>query len=172
MYNKTYKIKKAFLIALAVDVMLLMLLLLLSMIFKSPASEKIVVIIMTIAAIFVFVEALSRKILTGNHGILIIKFFRNRELQWEDITHAGLLVLRKKVYLLLTTTKGFYILSNSYQDFQAFLRETTDHIEKEKIETDVLNQIESPMNATADIIKVWLGAAVLVAIILLKLINS
>lgn len=48
----------------------------------------------------------------------------------------------------------------------------TDHIDKEKIEKDVLDQIERPVNASSDIIKVWFGAAVLVAIIILKLTTS
>lgn len=172
MYRRTYKIKKKLLIALAADIILLLVLLSLSLFFKSQTSERIVVVLITIAALLVFFEAASRKILEGDHGILLRKFFREREILWQDITQVGIVVLRKKVYLLLTTIKGFYIVSNSYENFQLLLRDLAGHVEREKMDDDVLKQIEHPINTASDIAKMWFGAAVLVAIIVLKIISS
>jgi len=169
--QRTYKIKKAFIIAFSADVILLSLLLLLSVFFRGSAGERIVIAVITVPAFLFLLEAASRKILSGNQGIMIRKFFRERELLWDDITHVGAVILRKRVYLLLTTLKGVYILSNAYGDFHGFLRGITNHINKEKIDEDILKLVESPINKISDIVSAWFGAAILVAIIILKLIT-
>jgi len=171
MYQKTYKIKKAFIIALAVDVILLTLLLLLSLFFGGSAGESIVIAVITVPACLFLLEAASRKVLTGNQGIMLRKFFRKRELLWGDITQVGTVILRKRVYLLLTTIKGFHILSNAYADFHGFLREIMDHISGDKIDKDILKMIENPINKISDIVSAWFGAVFLVAIMVLKLIT-
>jgi hypothetical protein len=172
MYQQAYRIKKAFLIALSCDIILLFLLLSLSFSCKSPTTERVIIALMTIIALFFFSEVLSRKILTGNQGILTRKFFRNRELLWSDITHVGIIALNRRVYALLTTTKGFHIFSNSYENFPSILREMADHVGRDKMDEDVFRQIEHPINKVSDIISAWFAAAVLVVIIVLKLIAS
>jgi hypothetical protein len=172
MYQNTYKIKKAFLVALSVDVVLLFLLCAMSLFLKSAAIDMGIFTFISIIALFILIEALSRKVLTGDQGILISKFFKRREFRWEDITHVGVLVLRKRVYVLLTTTKGFYIISNAYEAFPHLLSNIADRVDKEKIEEEAHDQIEHPINRMTDIISAWFAAALLVALIAYKLITS
>jgi len=172
MYRKTFKIKKVFLVAFSVDVVLLCLLLLLSLFFKGSSLERLVLAVIFITALLIFLESLSRKVLTGDQGILIRKFLREKKLLWGDITQVGMLVMRNRVYLLLTTTKGFHILTNAYGEFSGLLREIADHVEREKIDDEVRNQIEHPVKKISDVVSTWFAAAVLVAIIVFKIITS
>lgn len=167
MYQKTYRIKKALIIALTVDVILLFILFLCSLFRGSPVERTVLPVIFVIVLI-ILLESMFRKVLTGDQGILIRKFFREKELLWEDITQAGIVALRKRVYLLLTTVKGFHILTNAFEEFPGLLREITLHLDQEKVDEEVRSQIEKPTKKNSDVVSAWLGAAVLIVIIVLK----
>jgi hypothetical protein len=81
----------------------------------------------------------------------------------------GCLILRKKVYLLLTTTKGFIILSNAYGDFSALIRSIVEQVGPEKVEEEVRALAESPVKNRADVISLWFAVAVIFGLIILKL---
>jgi hypothetical protein len=169
MYQKTYKIKKSYLIALSADVILLFLLLALSLFMEGSFIEQVVLTVICIIVLLVFLESVFRKVLTGDRGILIRKYLRERNLLWEDITQVGTVVMRKRVYLLLTTIKGFHILTNAYEEFPALVRDIVDHVDKEKVDEEVRNQVEHPIKKISDVISAWFAAIVLVVIIILKI---
>jgi len=169
MYQKTYKIKKWFLIAFSAVVILLFLLSMLFIFGKGSFVEILVLISIFTAVLLIFIEAMSRKVLTGDQGILIRKFFREKKLDWIDITQVGMVVIRKRVYVLLTTTKGFHILTNAYEEFTSLLREIVGHVEKEKVDEEVRSRIEHPINKTSDIASMCYAAAVIAIIIALKI---
>jgi len=97
---------------------------------------------------------------------------RKKELRWEEITYIGALILRKRVYLLLTTVKGFYILSNSYENFPTLVSDLVGRMDNEKVEEEVRKQIEHPAKNMSDIIMTWFTAVVLIGIIVAKLFTS
>lgn len=173
MYQNIYKIRRSFLVSFSIDFFLLLFLLMLSF-YQGGSShlEKIALAVIFIPVFGVFFESLSRKVLTGEQGIMIRKFLRNKELRWEDITHVGALILRKRVYLLLTTVKGFYIISNAYEKFSTLVREVADHMDKEKVEEEVRKQIEHPVKNISDIVMTWFTALILIGIIAVKLFSS
>ncbi|HUL00072.1 MAG TPA: hypothetical protein VLX29_04375 [Nitrospirota bacterium] len=103
---------------------------------------------------------------------MVRKFLRNNEFRWQDITYVGALILRKRVYLLLTTVKGFYILSNTYEKFSTLIRDVADHMDEEKVEEEVRKQIEQPVKNISDIVMTWFTALVLIGIIIIKLFSS
>ena len=173
MYQNIYKIRRSFLVSFSIDFFLLLFLLMLSF-YQGGSShlEKIALAVIFIPVFGVFFESLSRKVLTGEQGIMIRKFLRNKELRWEDITHVGALILRKRVYLLLTTVKGFYIISNTCEKFSSLVRDVADHMDEEKMEEEVRKQIEHPVKNISDIVMTWFTASVLVGIIIIKLFSS
>jgi hypothetical protein len=172
MYQNTYRINKAFLIALSAVTLLLLLLSLLSFFLRGSTLERFILTTIFIAVALILLEAVSRKVLTGDHGVLIKKFLKERELLWEDITQAGMVVFRKRVYLLLTTTKGFLILSNSYEGFSGLLRDIVDHVDKEKIDEEVRSQMENPIRKISDVVSMWIAATILIVIIAIKVMTS
>jgi hypothetical protein len=172
MYQNVYRIRRAFLFPFFVDFILLFFLLLLSYFLGGSKLERILLTAIFIPVLYVLFESTFRMIQTGDQGIMIRKFMRKKELRWEDITHIGALILRKRVYILLTTVKGFYILSNAYERFSHLIGELAAHMDNEKVEEEVKRQIEHPARNMSDIIMTWFTAMVLAGIIIIKLFTS
>lgn len=170
MEMKHYRIRKAFIIPLGLDALLLLFLTLLSFLSPTPAYERAILSLISLMVLFVFGESMERRV-TINGGLRIKKFLKEKVLEWSDITHVGALSLRSRVYVLLTTKKGFYILSNAYQDFGAMVKEIIHHLPSDNIEVEeeVRRQGESPTANNSDLVATWLAFAVLLSIIVFKL---
>ncbi len=172
MYQNVYRIRRSFLIPFFADFILLFFLLLLSYFLGGSKLERILLTAIFIPVLYVLIESAFRMVKTGDQGIMIRKFMRREELHWEDITHIGALILRNRVYILLTTVKGFYILSNAYERFSTLVGDLASHMDNEKVEEEVRRQIEHPAKNMSDIIMTWFTAAVLAGIITIKLFTS
>jgi hypothetical protein len=172
MYQNVYRIRRSFLVPFFVDFILLFFLLLLSYLQGGSNLERILLTAIFIPVLYVLLESSFRIVQTGDQGIMIRKFMRKKELRWEDITHIGALILRKRVYLLLTTVKGFYTLSNAYEKFSHLVGDLASHMDNEKVEEEVKRQIEHPAKNMSDIIMTWFTAMVLAGIIIIKLFAS
>ena len=173
MHEAVYRIRRSFIIPLAVDVLLLCVLLVLSFAVKGSATEKIVLSGFFIASLLIMVEAVNRQIVINYGGLTLKKLMQTKELRWSDITHVGCLSMRSKVYILLTTKKGFHILSNAYEPFSTLIRNIVNHLDTEKIEVEgeVRAQMEKPVENLSDLVAVWIAAALLTCIISIKFIS-
>lgn len=172
MYQNVYRIKRSFLVPFSVDFILLFFLLLLSYFSGGSNLERILLTVIFIPVLYVLFESSFRMVQTGDHGIMIRKLMRKKELRWEDITHIGALILRKRVYLLLTTVKGFYILSNAYEKFSTLVGDLVGRMDNEKVDEEVKRQMEHPARNLSDIVMTWFTAMVLAGIIIIKLFAS
>ena len=169
MYRNVYSIRRSFVVPYSIVVFLFIVLLLLSLFWRGYHLERVLLGVLIIPVLYVFLESVFRKVKTGDQGIMIMKFLRKKELSWQDITHIGAVILRKKVYLLLTTVKGFYILSYAYENFSTLVRDIVEHTDAEKVEKDVKKQVEHPVKNISDIIMTWITVAILIGIITMKL---
>ena len=156
-------------IPFTVDVVLIVFLFALSFIYRSLPFERAALAVILLPVLYAYIEVFSREVALGPEGLLIKKFLRRRDLFWEDITHVGLLVVGQKVYVLLTTVKGFHILSNAYERYSGLLSELVGHLDKDKVEQEVRMQIEHPVTYRSDIIGAWFAAAAISGIIFMKL---
>jgi len=168
MTQNIYKIRKALLIPFGTDVILLFVLLLISILWKGSTTERVVLIVLFVPSLYFFVEVLYRKVTITDGGMVIQKFLRRKDLFWEDITHVGYLIIRKKVYILLTTVKGFHIVSNAYENFSGLVKDICDHSSKEIVEEQLMGQIEHPVRDISNIISTWVAALVILGIIVTK----
>jgi hypothetical protein len=172
MTKQSFKIRREILIPFGISAGLLLLLLILTLLGKGSTLERIFLTAMTIPTAALFLEALNRRAAITDQGMIFKKFLRIKEVLWSDISHVGCLMIRKKVYLLLTTIKGFFILSNAYEDFSALIRVLGEHISPDKVEEDVRAQGENPVKNRTDVISLWFAAVVIFGIILLKLFST
>ncbi len=113
----TYRVRKQFLVPLTLDLVLLFLLIAISLFTKATPAEMVILVVIFIPLLYIFLESLFLETSIGDKGVSIKKFLRGKELSWNDITNVDTMTVGKKVYLLLTTTKGFHILSNTHGDF-------------------------------------------------------
>jgi hypothetical protein len=167
--DRVFKIKKALLIPLAIDAGLVFILLLVSFFRKSSVGEVIFLIILMISLSLIVLECIFREVAISGEGLAIKKLLRRKRLGWGDITDVGALVLRKKVYLVLTTTKGFHIISNAYDDYTALVKGILEHVEAERVEESVKTLIDKPVRKISDIVSAWVGAAVLLVVLWVKI---
>ena len=168
--NQVYKIKKAFRVPFIVAVTLLFVLLALSL-FSGQPWEKMLLAALSVITLVIAVEASERDFAISENGLRIRKFFRTKNFTWTEITHLGIVIMRNKAYFLLTTTKGFYLFSNLLQDHTLLIRTLTDKLGDEKVEIEVKNYLEDPIERTSLIVLTWIALVIIVAIILTKLIK-
>lgn len=170
MSESTYKTRKAFLIPLILDTLLLFVLVLVSLFTGSFPAETIILVVIFIPLFYVFIESLIRKTSVGEKGIEIKKLFRGKKLEWKDITNVDAMIIRKKVYLLLTTTKGFYVLTNTYEKFTTLVKDIVNRVDEKKVEIMVRDMADKPVMRVADILGAWIAVVILAAVILMKFI--
>lgn len=168
--NQVYKIRKNFRFPFVAAVVLLLVLFTICL-FTGELWEKILLGVLSVVSLLIAVETSEREFVALESGLRIRKFFRTKHFAWPEITHLGLVVLRNKAYFLLTTTKGFYILSNLLQDHALLIRYLAEKMEAERVETEIRNYLEAPIERTSLIVLTWIALAIIVAIILTKLLK-
>ncbi len=168
MNRQTFKIKKVFIIPLAIVVISLFVLLILSLA-KGQLWERIILAAACVGTVAVCVEAIKREIAIADTGITIKKFFRSKDLSWKEITHLGVVNIGKKAYFLLTTTKGFYFFSNMYENHASLINSMVDKLDTEKVEVEVKDYLEHPVERLSIIILSWFAAVLALLFIVLKL---
>jgi hypothetical protein len=170
MEQSIFKIRRAFLVPFIAIVTLLCLLLLLSL-FHGQTWEKIILAISFAGTVLVGIEAAKREITVYKDGLKIKKFFRVKDFTWPEITHFGVVDLNKKAYFLLTTTKGFYFFSNMYENHALLIRSIVDKLENEKVEVEVKNYLEHPLERRSLTVICWVTVLIVIAFIILKLLS-
>jgi hypothetical protein len=169
MTGQTFRIRRELLIPFGICVAGLMLLLVLALFGKGSGLERVVLVVLTAFALAFLLLARDRWIAFEDEKIIIRKFFRIKELRGNDINDVGCVILRKRVYLLLTTTKGFFILSNAYADFPALVQNITRFVDPERIEPEVRTLTEKTIGRWADVISMWIAVAIITGLVILKL---
>ena len=166
--NETfYKIRKAFIVPLFFIMVLLFLLFVISAI-NGQRWEIIVAAVLFFASSLACMDLVKRKIVVSEQGLKIKNIFRSKEFGWLDITHLAVVVLKKKVYFLLTTTKGFYIFSNLFENHALLAGSLMDRLGEEKVEVEVKRYLEQPVERFSLIVMSWVAVAIITGVIILK----
>ncbi len=172
MDEKIYRIRRAFLVPLISIVVLLFSLLIVSLIKNSGKWEIIVVPVLFFISLVACVDMIKRKIIINDQGLKIKNVLRSKEFGWSEITHLAVVVLKKKIYFLLTTTKGFYIFSNLFENHSLLVRTLVEKLGEEKVEVEVETYLEHPVERLALIVMSWVAAVIIIGAIILKISGS
>ena len=168
MPQRFYRVQKALLIPLGLDVVLLFGLLANALLLKGETAEKLVFALFFLPALALFLAYSRRRVAVAKDGLAIRRFWSDTALAWGEITHVGCLALRRKVYLLLTTVKGFFIVSSVLEGFPALAEAIVDRVDPERIEEDCRLQAGHAVTGITAVAPAWIAAAALIGIILLK----
>ncbi len=163
-----YRIKRSLAVALIVDTALLVALLGVAFFKGNSPVEKVILSVFLVPLLLVTLEANYRRVTVSEKGLSIKKFFLKREFLWGDVTDVGAVILRNRVYLVLTTTKGFHIISNAYDGFSALVRGIVSHVDAERVEEQVRALVERPVTKVSDVVSAWAGAVVLLVVIYIR----
>ena len=169
MSAQVFKIRRDILIPFGLCAGGMLCLLILALLVKGSALEQALLAVIALVTIALFLTARDRSITFTDRGIIVRKYFRTKEILLEEISHVGCVILRKRVYLLLTTAKGFIILSNAYENFSALVGRMISQVGPEKVEEEARIQAEKPVMTRSDVISLWFGVVVIVGLVILKL---
>lgn len=169
MSQRVYTIRRAFLIPLGVDAFLLFCLFIISLASQGSTTERFVFALFFFPSCYLFLECLFRRITVDDEGILLRRLWREKGVPWDGITHIGGLSLHKKVYILLTTVRGFFIISNAYEEFSGLTEEIVSHVDLTKVEEEVRLQAGRSRSGIAQVAMAWIAAIFMVGIILVKM---
>lgn len=155
---------------MAVDNILLLILSLTAIVGGGSFLERSLLLIVFLLLLCMTLEMFSRTVTIEETGFRLKKLLRKKDLDWMDVTHMGTLQVRKKVYLILTTKKGFHIISNAYDHFSNLVQDMLKHISPERTEEEVKALVDHPVENRATSIAAWLTAALLTLVIYTKMI--
>jgi len=79
--------------------------------------------------------------------------------------------LNKRVYLLFTTTRGFYALSNNLSDFSTIVSRVIDYAGEDKIEPAARKALENVPQRVSDIVLLWTAACVMIGMLCFNLLS-
>ena len=130
--------------------------------------ERIILAVFFISSLLIGIETARREIVVTEEGLQSKKFFRIKNFFWREITHLGVVELRNKAYFLLTTTKGFHFFSNILGNHSLLVRLLVDKLGAEKVEIEVKNYLDHPVERLSLIIMSWMAVLVIIAVIILK----
>jgi hypothetical protein len=169
MAKQFYRMRKSLLFPLGLDCLLLFCLLAMALLLKGESEEKLVFTLFFLPALVIFIECFHRQVHVEADGLRIRKLWRGKKVSWDEITHVGCLTIHKKVYLLLTTVKGFFIISSAYDRFPELAGEIVARVGEERVEQEVRLQTGRSMSMTATTVSAWVAAAALAGIMVMKL---
>jgi hypothetical protein len=169
MPGRCYKIRKPLLVLLGLNFFLILFLLLIVLLYKGDLTEKLVFILFFLPAFFLFIELLLRQVTVTQEGLIIRKPGRTKAFSWEQITRVGCLTLNRKVYLMLTTVKGLFIVSNAFGGFSELVEDVIARVDPERVEKDALQQAQRSPAGNANVLPAWIAALFMILIIIIKL---
>jgi hypothetical protein len=171
MARRHYMIRRAFLMVIGLDAFLLFCLFMVSLVKKENTMENLILMLFFLLTLVLFLECLLRRVTVVEEGLVIRKLGRNKALLWDEITRVGYLILHRKVYLLLTTVKGFFVISNAFEGFPRLVEDLVAHVEPDRVEQDVRQQAGRSLQGIANIVAAWVAAVLMMAMILMKLLS-
>ena len=159
------------LIPLGLDVILLFVLMTSALVLSGDTAEQFVFSLFFLITLALFLLLYRRRVVVAEAGVVLRRLWGDRVLAWDEITHVGCLTLRRKRYLLLTTVKGFFIISSVLSGFSELAEEIVGRVGVERVEEECRRQTENVPSGIAITAPAWIAAGAMIGIIVLKLIT-
>lgn len=169
MSQYVHTIRRAFLLPLGIDAVLLLCLLIISLLPQGSTTERLVFAIFFFPSAYLFLECIFRRVTVDDGGIALRRLWGEKRVSWEGVTHIGGLSLHKKAYLLLTTVKGFFIVSSAYEGFSALTEEIVSRVDPSRVEEEVRQQAGRLPSGIAHVAMAWIAAVFMIGIVLIKM---
>lgn len=168
MTKETYAIRKAFVVPLGIDALLLLSLLAIALFGTGETTEQWFFGLLTLLGGFLFLENLVRRAVVTDEGLSVRTLWRRKRVLWKEITHVGCLSLPRRIYLLLTTTRGIIILSSAYEAFPRLKEAILQRVEPDRVEEEVRRMGGKDRASFLNILLAWVAAAFMIGIIVTK----
>ena len=163
--NRTYRIRKAFLLPLGLLLGLCLVLLALCLVQGQPPGKAVILgcIILPVAGLFV--ESLFRRTVIGADRMTVFKLLRRKSLPLAEVTAVETVMVRKRVFLTVCADEEFLILSNAYADFPDLVETLLRRVPENAVSEETRTMAANPPVKSSDIVSCWLAVALLLLIL-------
>ncbi|MBW6509134.1 MAG: hypothetical protein K0A94_06250 [Desulfuromonadales bacterium] len=169
MSGTTYRIRKGFLIPMAITVVLGVVLLFIGIWIQLPSGRLYLLAAFMAPALLIFIESSRRRVHIHSDHILMERTLGKKQLDFGDLTSVDAVRVRKRVFISLTTENSFMIISNSYDRFDELVRRLIDLVPQATLSAEARQLAADPPRKCSDIFSAWLAVAVLLLVIATQL---
>jgi len=169
MESSTYSIRKSFLLPLGLVVFLSFVLLASALFLHLPLAKIIILGAFIVPVCIIFAESSLRRVLVDGQSIQVNKLFRQKRLDFTELTAIDTIQVRKRAFISLSSENDFLILSNSYDRFGLLLKQLVQSVPEAVVSDETKHLVENPPQKCSDIFSAWLAVAVLSLIIFVQL---
>lgn len=169
MESSIYTIRKSFLLPLGLVVLLSFSLLVTALFLKLPLAKIIILGAFLVPVCILFIESSLRKVLVGESSVQVKKLFRNKAIDYAELTAIDTIQVRKRAFISLSSENDFLILSNSYDHFGQLLQQLIQKVPTTVVSDETRELAENPPSKCSDVFSAWLAVAVLALIIFVQL---
>jgi len=169
--SETFRIRRPFLIPLALLVVMLMALLLTSLAHNEERGKIIILVVIILPVVILLVESLFRRIAISGEGVSAHKLLRDKQVRFDEVQAVDLVQVRKRAFITLSREDDFLIISNAYGRFPELVRLLLERAPSSAVSEETRKLGENAPVKSSDIVSCWL-AVVLVAFILYLQFNA
>ncbi len=164
--ERTYVIRRSFVIPMGLLVALTFALLVVCILQGQSLAKVIILAGLILPLAMLFVESALRRLVVDPDGITAIRVFRQRRLNFADVTSLETVRVRNRVFLtLMAGDDDFLIISNSYGDFPVLLASLVDAVPEGTITEETEQLTKKPPLRQADVFTAWFAVVALVYVL-------
>ncbi|TLM63581.1 MAG: hypothetical protein FDZ69_12315 [Deltaproteobacteria bacterium] len=163
---RRYVIRRAFVLPLALVLLLMGVLLVVSIRHGQPAAKVAFLLVFALPVAALFVESAFRRIEIDADGVTAVRPFRSRRLDFARVTALESVRVRSRVFLTLSAgSDEFLIVSNGYADFPDLVRTLIAALPAEAVTEEARQLAAAPPRRHSDLVMVWFMVAALVYVL-------
>jgi len=166
---ENFRIRKAFLLPLGLLLVLTCTLLVVCIVQGQPLAKIIILCLILIPVTVLFSESARRHAQVDEKSLTVFKLFRQKSMEFSEITAVETVLVRKRAYLTLCAGDDFLILSNAYAEFPKMVGALLRRVPNQAISEETRKMAEAPPVKSTDIISCWLAVVLLGLILYIQL---
>jgi hypothetical protein len=165
--DHTFVIRRAFIVPLGLLNCLIAALLLICILQGQPVAKVIILAGMIIPIVALFVETAFRRLVIDQEGVSAIRPFRQRRINFADVTSLETVRVRSRVFMTLAAGEDdFLIISNSYADFSGLVKRLAASVPQGTVTEETVQLLQQPPVRHADVMTAWFAVVVVVYVLI------
>jgi len=165
--GQTFVIRRAFVIPLGLLNCLTVALLVVCISQGQPVAKAIILVGMTVPIAVLFIETAFRRLVIDQEGITAFRPFRQRRINFVDVTSLETVRLRSRVFMTLAAGEDdFLVISNSYADFSALVKRLVAAVPVGTPTDETVQLAQQPPVRQADVVTAWFAVIVVVYVLI------
>jgi len=166
MSTPVYVIRRAFVLPLALVLLLCAVLLGVSLVQGQPIAKAIILGGLMLPLLLLLIESIVRRLTLTDEALVARKLLGEKTLKFAEVTAVETVRMRKRTYLTVCADDEFVIISNSYGDFPGLVAELLARVPEAAVSPETRSMAENPPVKYGDIVSAWLGVGLLIYLLL------